>query len=341
MAGEAPGVRAGLMRAGMSVVSPVYSAAMRVRNWKFDRGIGVQALPRPVISVGNVTTGGTGKTPVVQWLCERLREAGERPAVLMRGYKAASGAQGDEQAMLESLLNRADAPMVIVEANADRHAGGLRVLAERPEVSVFVMDDGFQHRRLGRDFDLVLIDASNPFGYGRVLPRGLLREPMSGLRRADAFLVTRASRGDVSAITECLRRYNAEAPVFRCDHVHAGLRTADGVVREPPAGRAYAVAGIGNPEAFGRQFEDLAGHRWFDDHWNYSKGDVEAIVSEARGAGAGYVVTTEKDWVKMARWISTTAGMPVYRAELAIRFAGEDEGELLDLIRARLRRVRG
>src|SRR2546421_4413716 len=146
-----------LMRLGMSAVSPIYSMMVRGRNARFDRGLGVRRLPRPVVSVGNITTGGTGKTPVVRWLCERLREAGERPAVLMRGYRAKAGEAGDEEAMLAGLLNRADVPPVFVHAEADRHAGGQAVFAAHPEVTAFVMDDGFQHRRLARDFDLVLL----------------------------------------------------------------------------------------------------------------------------------------------------------------------------------------
>src|SRR4051812_22379030 len=185
MSGEARGVGAALLRAGLSVISPVYATVMRGRNAKFDLGLGVTRLPRPVISVGNITAGGTGKTPVVRWLCERLRDTGERPAVLMRGYKAAAGERGDEAAMLEGMLNRSGVQNVVVHAQADRVAGGLGVLRDHPDVSVFVLDDGFQHRRLARDFDLVLVDACEPLGYGRVFPRGLLREPACGLGRAD------------------------------------------------------------------------------------------------------------------------------------------------------------
>lgn len=330
------------MRAGLAAVSPIYGLVVRGKNARFDRGIGVRRLPRPVVSVGNITTGGTGKTPVVRWLCERLRKAGERPAVLMRGYGARNGERGDEQAMLEGLLNQGgSSPAVIVRAEADRYAGGVAVLAARADVSVFVMDDGFQHRRLGRDFDLVLLDASEPFGFGRVLPRGLLREPLGGLRRADAVLVTRADQGDVEAIVRRVREFNAVAPVLRCMHAHVGFRSSEDVRHRADAlsgMRVFLFAGIGNPAGFGRQYPRHAGHLWFGDHWDYGREDLERIQAEAKRAGAEVIVTTEKDWVKIAPLVEVGVGIPIWRAELAVRFAGEDEPKLLELIRGCLKK---
>ncbi|MDB5323513.1 MAG: lpxK [Phycisphaerales bacterium] len=341
ISGAERGVRAGLMRFGFGAVSPIYAMVMRGRNAKYDRGIGVRRLPRPVVSVGNMTTGGTGKTPVVRWLCERLRDAGERPAVLMRGYRARGGERGDEQAMLEGLLNREGVPPVIVRAEADRFAGGTAVLADYSEVGAFVMDDGFQHRRLARDFDLVLLDALEPFGFGRVLPRGLLREPLSGLRRADAILITRADQGgDVEAIVARVREFNATAPVFRCVHAHVGLRSSEDVLHRADAllgMRVFAFAGIGNPEGFGREFAGHVGHRWFGDHWDYDRDDLATIQAEAKQAGADVIVTTEKDWVKIGPLLNVGTGIPIWRAELAVRFEGEDEAALFELIRGRLK----
>jgi tetraacyldisaccharide 4'-kinase len=339
MSGEETGLRAGLIRAATGVVSPLYSMVMRGRNAVFDAGIGVRRLDRPVISVGNLTTGGTGKTPVVAWLVGRLREAGDRPAVLMRGYKARPGEAGDEQAMLREVLGEG----AVVHADSDRHAGGVAVLRERPDVDVFVLDDGFQHRRLGRDFDLVLIDATNPFGYGRVLPRGMLREPVSGVRRADAILITRADLADVEPIVARVRRYNAAVPVFRCFARHAGLRGRDGAVRpmESLGGRPFfAFAGIGNPAALERQLRANAGRMvgagWFGDHHDYSRGDVEAVLAAARAAGAEVVLTTQKDWVKVGPLMRDTDSPEVSRVELALEFAGEDGRRLFAQIGSRL-----
>ena len=339
MSGEAHGAGAAVMRAGMRVASPVYALAMRARNAKYDRGYGVRRLPRPVVSVGNITTGGTGKTPVVRWLCEKLRDAGERPAVLIRGYRATPEDFGDEEEMLNTLLNRPDRPHVFIQAQPDRFAGGTALLARHPEVSLFVMDDGFQHRRLARDFDLVLIDACRPFGFDRVLPAGLLREPLEGLRRADAILITRADQGtDLEAIVQRVRAHNPSAPVFRCAHKHVGLRSREDVLHQPDALRCMKVflfAGIGNPEGFARQFPKRVGQHWFNDHWWYGTDDLEGLVREAEQAGADLMVTTEKDWVKIAP-LYQQFDFPVWRAELAVSFEGDDEAKLLELIRNRL-----
>jgi tetraacyldisaccharide 4'-kinase len=345
ISGDARGVRAAAMRVGLGVASPLYAGLMRARNWKYDRGFGVRRLPRPVVSVGNVTTGGTGKTPVVRWLCERFRGAGRRPAVLMRGYKAAPGERGDEQAMLEELLNRPGVEPVSVQADANRFEGGQAVLKAHPEVDLFVLDDGFQHRRVGRDFDLVLMDASNPFGYGRVIPRGLLREPLGSLRRADAVLITRADQGDAEAIAQTVRQYDATVPVYRCTHAHAGLRSGvDGELRplQTLIGRSFfAFAGIGNPEGLVHQLAALpgrlAGTRWFGDHWNYSEADVGRLLKEAEAADADLILTTEKDWTKV-RCFAAGAAIPIWRLELAVRFRDDDESKLFEQIQSELAR---
>jgi len=372
-------LRARLLRGLLTPVSWGYGGVMRLRNWKYGRGTGVRRLPRPVISVGNLTTGGTGKTPVVHWLCDRLRAAGERPAVLMRGYKAKPGEKGDEQEMLEALLNRDGAPPVPVLANPRRYEEAMAHLEGSPETSVFVLDDGFQHRRIGRDFDLVLIDATNPFGFGRVLPRGLLREPAAGVGRADAILITRADQVDERALGEVLDRLRgADVPKFRAAHGWAGVRTEGGEslpVADLAGRRVFALAGIGNPEGFAAQLAgaaDVVGLRFFPDHHAYTRADVEGVMSDAGAAGAEAVVTTDKDWVKLCRVIdgvgpggggsvransngsdgaspSQSRGiadrLPVWRVELAVRFMDDGADEMLlarirDAIRAGLQSLR-
>jgi tetraacyldisaccharide 4'-kinase len=346
MSGAARGVGPALLRGGLSVLSPLYATLMRARNGRYDRGLGVKRLARPVVGVGNITTGGTGKTPVVRWLCERFRDAGDRPAVLMRGYKAQPGEPGDEQAMLQGLLDRDGVSPVVVRAEPNRHAGGEAVLREHPDVNVFVMDDGFQHRRLARDFDLVLIDACEPFGYGRVIPRGLLREPLTGLRRADAILITRANQveaGVLENILARLREIHPAAPVYRCSHAHVGLRSTDGqihTIEELSGQRYFAFAGIGNPAGLAYQLRqlpgDLVGQEWFPDHWGYAPRDLDRVRAAAQKAGAGLIVTTEKDWVKIVELIDAAQGTPIWRLELAVRFENDDETRLFQQIRARL-----
>ena len=169
-------------------------------------------LPHPTISVGNITTGGTGKTPVVRWLAERLQEQGRRPAVLMRGYRSEGGIS-DEQSLLQQQL-----PEIPVIANPDRVRGAADATQKQNDIDTFILDDGFQHRRVHRDFDLVLIDATAPFGFGHILPRGSLREPLSGLRRANALLITRSSQVDVNRLKEIeveLARHSSCADLSR------------------------------------------------------------------------------------------------------------------------------
>ena len=216
-------------------------------------------------------------------------------------------------------------------------------------MDVFVLDDGFQHRRLAHDFDLVLVDAASPFGYGHVHPRGLLREPLCGLKRADAILVTRsdaATESELAAIEAHLRLWNPFAPIYRARHAHTGLRVTEiaGQTRVLPladlAGRrAFVFCGIGRPESFLRQLGELpatvAGHQWFPDHHAYTARDVEFIATAAKAANADVLLTTEKDWVKFAM-LAPVAGVPVWRVELSIAFREGDETKLLEQISGRI-----
>jgi len=346
MSGAARGPGPAAARAALAVVEPLYTLAVRLRNRRYDRHPDrARRLPRPVVSVGNLTAGGTGKTPVVRWLAERLRDAGRRVAVLSRGYKSAPGTLGDEQRMLDALLNGAEAggrPPVVIRADPDRHAAGLAALRDCPELDVFLLDDGFQHRRLARDLDVVLVNTVEPFGFGHVLPRGLLREPLAGLRRAGAVVLTHALSADDAGrarVVDEVRRHNPHAPVYRCVHAPAGLRAAgDEAVRplESLKGRrVFAFCGIGNPAGFERQLRGLAGeyggHRWFPDHYDYRPADVAAVRAAAVTAGADVLVTTEKDWVKLAALdaaAATNGEIPIWRLDVEARFR-EDDGERL------------
>jgi tetraacyldisaccharide 4'-kinase len=301
------------------------------------RMLAAARLGRPTVSVGNMTTGGTGKTPVVRWLAERLREKGLRPAVLLRGYRVGESVESDEREMLAQALGEG----VIVEAGASRRESAGRVLEGHPEVGTFLLDDGFQHRKVARDFDLVLVNAADPFGYGHVLPRGLLREPLTGLKRAHAVVLTRSDRVSAGRLAEIegeVRRYNAGVPIYRAAHAHVGLRSEEGVQGlEMLDGRPFfAFAGIGNPESFGAQLRRdppaaFVGHEWFPDHHDYSLRDLAHVGKRAKQTGAAVVVTTEKDWVKVARVAGgqEAVGLPVWRMELEVQFIGDDGERLL------------
>jgi len=316
---------AAVLRGGAACAEPFYATIMRARNRLFTS----HSLGRPTISVGNITTGGTGKTPVVQWLAGRLLAAGRKLAVLMRGYKSTGGVS-DEQAVLTQGLG----PMVAVIADPDRIRGAAEAIRLHPEIDLFILDDGMQHRRAARDFELVLIHAADPFGLGRVLPRGFLREPLSGLGRADAFVVTHAGEvdaGRLEQIGQTLRRYNSAAPIFRADHVIEGLREA---VDQKPF---FAFCGIGSPDSFFSQVSgqgNCVGTRAFSDHHAYTAADLIDLNQAAQAAGAAALVTTQKDWAKLSRLPPT--GLPIIRAGLCIRFAADHERQLLEFLRSRI-----
>jgi tetraacyldisaccharide 4'-kinase len=349
MSGEARGARASLLRAALTVAEPFYAGAAAARNWLIDSGLKrPHRLSRPVISVGNITTGGTGKTPLVRWLAGRLREEGRRAAVIARGYGAAAGTLGDEQLMLDRLLNagRADDRVTVI-ANPDRVAAAERLLRERPDLDAIVLDDGFQHRRLARDLDVVLLSATSPFGYDHVLPRGMLREPLSGLRRANAVVITRTdqvSPQEVEAIERRVRSLHPDVPVYRAIHAPGALHTAD--ARTLPLGELstrawFALCGIGDPQAFVRQLAALggrcAGNRWFPDHHHYSERDVDDVRRAALAAGADVIVTTEKDWAKLQSLRSARDGHPpLWRVDVRVQFLGDGEALLWDQVKAAL-----
>jgi tetraacyldisaccharide 4'-kinase len=345
MSGRECGVRATLLRAALATAEPFYAAGAAGRNWLFDAGLRKSHwLPRPVISVGNITTGGTGKTPVVRWLAEKLRSSGRRIAVLARGYRARPGQLGDEQLMLQRLLDeesRADA--VTVVANPDRVTAATTLLRDRPEIDAFVLDDGFQHRRVARDLDIVLISATSPFGYDHVLPRGMLREPLRGLRRAGAVVITHADQvpaGDLDAIERQIKALHSTVPVYRAVHANTGLRapTTEALSLDDLRGRSwFAVCGIGDPERFLRQLESIggrcAGCRWFADHHHYTDDDLATVRRAARAAGAEVLVTTEKDWTKIQSLPSARDDdPPLWRVDLQVRFQRDDEARLWEQV---------
>ena len=317
---------------------------MSRRNAAYESGRKERVrLDRPTISVGNITTGGTGKTPMVRWLCERLIDRGVRPAVLMRGYRGTEHAGSDEQVMLEQFLGAGGA---VIKANPDRVAGAAAALAEASDVGAFVLDDGFQHRRVLRDFDLVLISAIEPFGYGHVLPRGLLREPLSGLQRASAIAITHASRvsSDALAAIERTIRQHFAGPIYHADHGPVGFRTSRAAADQPVDRTTddvrdqavLAFCGLGEPRVFHEQLNAMGArvlglHR-FKDHHDYSADDLEMLYEKASTLGANILVATEKDWVKLRRLPLRTSGPEIWRLDVAIRFWLDDEVRLIDQI---------
>lgn len=344
MSGAANGIAPATLRATFLLAEPLYASAMILRDRLYDAGaLAARRLPRPVISIGNITTGGTGKTPMVRWLAERLRDDGHGVAILSRGYGAPAGSAGDELIMLERLLNGPAASKVWLRASPNRVAAGHALLDDHPEIDVFVLDDAFQHRRVARDLDVVLISALEPFGFGHVLPRGLLREPLRGLRRAGAVVITHTDQvpsETLSDIEQQVRRHHPAVPIHRAIHAQIGLRAsfaAEQPMDQLSRRRFFAFCGLANPNALDRQLSrfgpEYVGRRWFADHHDYTAADLERLTEEARRAGAELLVTTEKDWVKVEPMVVARDRLPIWTIDMRIRFLCEDEGRLFEQIR--------
>lgn len=318
------GVR--LIRSVLRLASWGYGAAVASRNRLFDLGIRrSHAASVPVISVGNLTTGGTGKTPVVALLVDMLKAGGQEPGIISRGYRELGAGGNDEARVLELLC-----PGTPHVQNRDRVQAACDV-ATGVERRVIVADDAFQHRRLRRDLDIVLIDALNPWGHDALLPRGLLREPVSGLRRAHVVMLTRADLVDDAAragIWKTVRVHRPDAVQVELSFLPVELLDISGN-RQPllshETGQGSTIAswkdsgvlafcGIGNPEGFQRTLEN-AGIRIrelvaFPDHHHYDEADLRELTDKAEESGASALVTTVKDLVKIrAEWIGSRSVM--------------------------------
>jgi len=319
--GSLRGPGAALARAVLTGLSLPYGVAVAARNMLYDRGLlPVRAAPVPVVGVGNLTLGGTGKTPLVAWLARHLLAQGRRPVIVSRGYAARRGEQSDEAAELALLV-----PGVPHRADRDRVAAARAAAAEG---DVVVLDDGFQHRRLRRDLDIVAIDATDPFGCGHLFPRGLLREPLHGIRRAAAVVLTRATSIDAdrrAAIRAAIADTVGGGPLpawMEAEHRPVALRTASGGT-EPLAQlagrRVAAFAGIGNPAAFRSTLAalgaDVAAFTSFPDHHAYPPADLDRLAMRMP-AGVDLAVTTLKDLVKIDRPL--LGEVPVVALEIAL-----------------------
>jgi tetraacyldisaccharide 4'-kinase len=317
ISGQKPGYITALLRLSLRLLSLPYSLAVRTRNRLYARGwLRVHAASVPVISVGNLTVGGTGKTPLVAWLAQHLQSKGLRVAILTRGYKASGVGPARHPATAGDAHRRADEPAELaamcpgapVVINPDRVAGAAKAVRSHG-ARVLVLDDGFQHRRIARDLDIVTLDATLPFGYGRMLPAGLLREPAGSLTRADAVVMTRCdqvSNDELLRIEGQIRGINNELLICRSIHAPAAVRVADEELdlQELRGKNVFAFCGIGNPRAFLDTLEGLgctlAGSRSFNDHHNYTDRCLAQVHQQACERKADLLLTTQKDWTKIA-----------------------------------------
>lgn len=330
--GRRRGVGAAVLRWLLGGVSKLYRLVMRARSGLYRLGLFRRhRLGCLVISVGNITLGGTGKTPVVEMLAAALRDAGRKVAVLTRGYKGRTplwqrvfgrriaykpkivsdgrrvllspDAAGDEPHMLAHNL-----PGVVVLADPNRVKAGLYAIRNFG-IDALVLDDGFQYMRLARKYDFVLIDCTDPFGNGRLLPRGTLREPLSSLRRAAFFMLTKSDGIDVAPIRSTLRELNPGADMIETTHEPLHLQHVFSGEQRPldalRGARIVAMSAIANPESFERALERLGAEvvssRRFLDHHRFTALEVARVIDEARAHEASLIVTTEKDAVRLPR----------------------------------------
>ncbi|MBB3207128.1 tetraacyldisaccharide 4'-kinase [Rhodopirellula rubra] len=342
LSGNKTGPVAASARLSLRAASVLYGVAARVRRYQYDAGRkAIEHADVPVVSVGNLTTGGTGKTPIVCDLCIRLRGLGIRVAIISRGYGAGESGVNDEAMELAERLP--DVPHV---QHPDR-VEAARIAVDELEAEVLVMDDGFQHRRLHRDLDLVVVDATCPFGFGYLLPRGYLREPVSSLRRADAVIVTRSDQVDEStrsAIRDRIRDYIGQRPLIETTHRPASIVMDRGRTEsiQSLAGRRVAlVSAIGNPDAFEQTIRDcgatVVGHRRLPDHDPYereARQELQRWVTELNANNVPeLILCTHKDAVKLD--VDQIAGVTLGYLQIDLAYtANEDvlQGLISDLV---------
>ena len=351
------------MSLALAPLSVVYGALARARTRLYRSGfLKSERVGAPVVSVGNLTAGGTGKTPLVEWVARAVAAEGLRPCVLSRGYGREDVTRrvvvSDGARVLASVREGGDEPVLLAESLAgvasvvcdrDRVAAA-RWALENLGAQVFVLDDGFQHMRIARDLDIVTLDATEPWGGGHLLPRGLLREPTAALARAGCVVITRSDlshdlghlRAEVARLTD--------ARVFASRVRTRGLRGTDddkehartGTHQEESArvsveslisnGAVAAFCAVGNPRAFFEQLRkegfDLRHTRSFPDHHAYSRSEVETFERDAEARGALALLTTAKDAVKLRAQAFT---LPCYVVEIELEF--EDEAALRRLVK--------
>jgi tetraacyldisaccharide 4'-kinase len=277
-------------------LSVLYAAIVKLRAWLYEKEILLsKRLQTPVISIGNLTLGGTGKTPMVIWLAERFLAQGKRVAILTRGYKGSAGTSDEIELMKSRLANRVE-----FGVGPDRYASGLRL--QQAGVDIFLLDDGFQHLQLSRDVNILLVDSSRPAENDRLLPAGRLREPLSAMVRADLLVFTRTETnpGTDTAIGKL-----QNGSVFAAQTRLLGFRKFADPSSRPFAaselgpGPFYAFCGIGNPGAFVADLQhwgvSIAEKQAFADHHRYSDSEAAKLVEAAHQADATALITTEKD----------------------------------------------
>ena len=314
VSGASSGLAAAILRCLLEVVAWFYSIVSGLRNFFYSRDWLKRYRANAIVfSIGNITVGGTGKTPLAIWLYKFLQQKKIQCAILTRGYKTHTKKRATSD---ERRATRTDEPAILTEScpeakvivNPDRVAGAA-VAVNKFSAKVLIMDDGFQHRRLGRDLDIVTIDAMCPFGYGKIFPAGLLREPLAGLKRVDAVVITRCdqiSEVELNQLEDKLREVNPDMMIARSLHAPVCAKSIDNKeisIEELKGKKIFAFCGIGNPDAFlntiGGFGANLVGSKIYNDHHHYTDDCLADIYEQAGRLGADLILTTQKDWTKI------------------------------------------
>jgi len=343
----------------LAPLGTLYGVAMKTRRALYRSGrFHVHKLGAPVISVGNLTTGGTGKTPLVAWIARELAQTGQRVCILTRGYgRRSAGTRvvvSDGVEIISDAAQAGDEPLLLAEtlkglaaviSDADR-VSAARWAVEHLHSGVFVLDDGFQHLGVARNLNILTIDATNPWGNRKLLPAGILRESPSEMKRAECIVITRAD--DPNSTEELRREIAAHAhgsPIFSSRMKLSSMRPVRGEIAQPlidreeiGASRIAAFCALGNPESFfsllRRGGYQLAHTQVFRDHHAYTQSDIDRIVRESVARGAQILLTTAKDEVKLR---SLRFELPCYAADITIEI--ENAEQLKELTEAATLRV--
>lgn len=332
VSGRATGITAAILRGGLRLLEVPYGSVVSLRNFLYDQQVlSAYRFPVPIISVGNLTLGGTGKSPMVAWLCRFLLQQNLRPGLVSRGYQKLSNEGNDE--LMEMSYRFPDVPHL-----QDRNrAEAIQKLLQTEQVDLIILDDAFQYRRVERNIDLVLLDATAPFGFGHVFPRGTLRESIDGLRRADIALLTRSDLVDKAQRQKIRDRVLSVNPNIlwgETNHVPTSLLSVRACSAEPAETEpieavhghsVLAFCGIGNPAAFRKTLERSGVHVArlipFPDHYHYTSRDAEELMQTAKLLGTDSLLCTMKDLVKLDRMDFSPFSLRAVSIEIQFSFA--------------------
>ncbi len=328
-----------LLRSFLWPLSLLYGMAVRARVWMYQKGwLKQRRLNGVVISVGNLTVGGTGKTPMVIWLAEKFLADGKRVAILSRGYRGSSGTSDEIELMKFRLQSR-----VAFGVGKNRFAAGKRLESQQP-IDIFLLDDGFQHLQLARDLDILLVDSSRPLRNESLLPSGRLREPLCAIQRADVVIFTRVN--DQLSLKRAIQEF-PEFPIFPASTrlIRYRRMTLDQQKISPdfelPPQPVFAFCGVGNPDSFfvdaDRWGNVIVGRAVYRDHHSYGPNDLRRLEDSAKSAGARALLTTEKDAQNLGDL--RFSSLPIYYCEIEIKVT--DTAQFQAVVQRKLRKRQG